>query len=107
MQGDLAVGVSSKPVAALFQFAALALEIVKLTIHNDVDALIFVGDWLVSRLQIDDAQTRMPQPDALILRKPCAVAVRAAVVQSLHRPGQCLRRDRFVTRKKSCYAAHK
>jgi hypothetical protein len=36
-------------VPALLQLAALPFKIVELTVHNDVDALIFVGDGLIAR----------------------------------------------------------
>jgi hypothetical protein len=53
-------------VAALLEFAALPLEVIKFAINDDADALVFVRDRLIARRQIDDAQPRVPEPGALV-----------------------------------------
>src|SRR5580704_12212572 len=59
MQGNLAVGAGAQMVAAALQISLDSFIIIKLAVRDDPHGLVFVGDWLVARVQIDDAQPRM------------------------------------------------
>ena len=55
---------------APFQFPALPFEIIEFPVHDDVNSAILVGERLVSRRQIDDAQPRMTQAHMAVGRSP-------------------------------------
>ena len=82
VERDFAVGARAKPVAALFEFAALSLEIIKLTVHDDVDPPVLAGDRLIARGKIDDAEPRMAKPDPVVAGNPDAMAVGAAMMEA-------------------------
>jgi hypothetical protein len=66
VQGDLAIRARAEAVTALFQLTTLALDVIKLAVHDAADALILVRDGLVAGRQVDDAQPSMAEPDALV-----------------------------------------
>ena len=68
---------------ALFQLASLALEIIKLAVDNEVNPFVLVRDWLIASREVNDAQPRMTETDALTMGQPDALAVRTAVVEAV------------------------
>src|SRR5439155_26558764 len=56
----LAVGARTQAVAAHDELALVASVVVELTVHDDVELLILVGDRLVAGGEVDDAEPRVP-----------------------------------------------
>jgi hypothetical protein len=82
MQSDLTVGPCSKLVPPLLKFPPLALEIVKFSVDDNPNAVVFVGDGLVAGGQINDAQARMTQGDTMVGGNPGSLAVFRAWVET-------------------------
>ena len=82
MQRNFAVGAGAKPMAALFEFTPLALEIIKLTVNDNVDPPVFTGDWLIPGGQINDAQPGMAQAYACVTGNPGPMAIGPSVMQA-------------------------
>ena len=53
--------------------------VVNLAVENDVDGFILVGDWLVSALDVDDAEPAAGEPRAELRQREIAGVVRPAV----------------------------
>jgi hypothetical protein len=83
VQRNLAVRVGAESMAALLQFAPLTLEVIKLAVDDDMNAFVFARDRLISGREVNDAQSRMTEADALIGGKPGALTVRTAVMESV------------------------
>jgi hypothetical protein len=81
MESDFAVRPGAETMAARFEFALNALVVVELAVDDDVGALIFTGDGLVSCGEIDDAEAGVAEADALVGADPLTLAVWAAVVE--------------------------
>src|SRR5215469_9560772 len=84
--GDLAVRVRSKPMSAPLQLPSLVLEVIKLTIHSDVNPFVLVCDRLITGHQVNNAQPHMTKTGALVRGKPGALAVRTAVTENFGHP---------------------
>jgi hypothetical protein len=48
------------------QFASLALEVIELAVCNDMNLFVLVRDRLIAGREVNDAQPRMAETDALI-----------------------------------------
>jgi hypothetical protein len=83
VQSYLTVRARAEQVSTLLQLASLALEVIKLAIDNDMYPFVLVGDRLIACRQVNDAQPRMTETDALIGGQPGALAVRTTVVQTV------------------------
>src|SRR5205823_322119 len=55
VQRDLAIRTRPKPMAALFQFAPLPLEIIEFAINDDAIPFVFARDGLMTPVKINDA----------------------------------------------------
>ena len=51
---------------ASLQLASLALEVIKLAVDNDMNPFVLVRDQLIAGREVNDAQPRMAETDALI-----------------------------------------
>src|SRR5262249_50787584 len=89
-QGDFAVRSGAQPVALLLELALDALVVVELAIDHDVQALVLIGDRLITGDQVNDAEARVPEPDAAMWRDPLPLPVRSAMVQTARRAFQRL-----------------
>jgi hypothetical protein len=69
-------------MSAPLQLATLALEVIELAVDNDVNPFVLVRDRLIAGREVNDAQPRMTETDALIRGQPGALAVRTAVVKA-------------------------
>jgi hypothetical protein len=91
VQGDLTVRLRAKPVPALLEFGPDPLEIVELAVDDDMDGLVFIGDRLVTRGEVDDREPRVTQGNPTIGSDPVGASIWAAVVQHIrpraHRVG--------------------
>src|ERR1700722_20194331 len=99
MQRNLAVRTRSKQMSAPLQFASLAFEVIELAVDDDVNPLVLVRDRLIAGGEVNDAQPCMTEPDALVGRRPNALAVRTAVVKGFGGALQSLRRNAFAVGK--------
>ena len=106
VQRDLAVRTRAETVAALFQFATLALEVVELAVHDDAEAFVLVGDGLVAGRQVDDTQTRVAKADAMVRRNPNALLVGPAVNEAPDRAVQRVLRGRLRLGEQCSNATH-
>src|SRR4051794_30771472 len=77
MHDDLRVGVSREPMAARLQLVAQLHVVVDLSVEDDDDRAVFVGDRLIARLQIDDREPLDAKADALLYER--ALGVRSAM----------------------------
>jgi hypothetical protein len=66
MQSNLAVRARAEPMAAPLQLAPLTLEVIKLAVDDDMNFLVLVGDRLIAGCEINNAQPRVAETDALI-----------------------------------------
>ena len=106
MQRDLAVGVRAKPVAARFEFTTDALEVVELSVDDEVKPPVLAGDGLVAARQINDAQASVAETDPLVGRHPLPLIVRPAMMQGGRGPAQGLGGDGFMTREEGGNTTH-
>ena len=68
VQRDFAVRVRPETVTAGFEFAADALEVVELAVDDDLQPFVFAGDGLITATQVNDAQPRVTEANALVGR---------------------------------------
>src|SRR5438128_11558145 len=99
MKRNFAVRPRPKPVSSLFEFFLDRLVTVEFTIHDDPKGFVFVGNWLISGRQVDDAQPCVSEADSTIGCEPVALSVRAAMTETPCRPLQRLSRNRAMLRK--------
>jgi hypothetical protein len=71
-----------------------------------VSAAVFRGNGLIACDEVDNAQARVPQGDAVIGRDPVALAIRPAVVKALRSSLKGGRSDRGMTREECDDSAH-
>ena len=95
VQRDLAVGPRTQPVAAALELPLNRLETVELAVHDDARLLVLAGDRLIPGREVDDAQTRMAQPDAAVGGRPLSLPVRSAMRERLGGTGQRRRVNGF------------
>ena len=86
VQQDFAVRFGSESMAAGFELGTLALEIIEFSIHNGMNAAIFVSQRLVAGAQVDDAQSSVAQHYCSGGGLPVPACVRPAVVEDLGSP---------------------
>jgi hypothetical protein len=65
-QRNLAVRARAEPMAALLQIAPLTLEVIKFTVDDDMNAFVLVRDRLIAGCEVNNAQPRVSETDALI-----------------------------------------
>jgi len=70
-------------MSAPLQLPSLALEVVKLAIDRDVNPFVLVCNRLITGHQVNNAEPRMTETDALVPRNPDATAVGTAVVENV------------------------
>src|SRR4029450_10315265 len=80
----------------VLELALHLLVVVELSVDDDVQALVLVGDRLIASMQVDDAEARMPETDTAMRRDPVSTPVRPAMVESPRRSFQRLRIDRIT-----------
>ena len=83
-----------------------ALVVVELSVDDDVEALVLVGDRLIAGVEVDDAEARMPEPDTAMRRDPVSAPVRPAMVERPRRSFQRLCIDRIVGREQRIRMTH-
>ena len=81
VQRDLAVRTSTESMAALLQIAPLPFEVIKLTVDDDMNAFVLVRDRLIPGCEVNNAQPRVTETDALIGRKPYALIIWTAMME--------------------------
>jgi hypothetical protein len=106
MQRDLTVGARSQTMTALFELPLNGFIAVEFSVHDDPSKFVLAGDGLIAGCEINDAQPRMPEGDALVGRNPMTLAIRPAMIQTLGGPLHNSRRDRITTREESDNSAH-
>src|SRR5215468_3831657 len=99
MQSDLAVRLRPQPVSPAFQLALDRFITVELAVDDNACALVFAGDGLVARGQVDDAEAGVTESDFPVRGNPLPLAVGSAVVETLRRPLHHRRRNRAPARK--------
>ena len=92
VQRDLAVGPRTERVSLLLELAADPLEVIELAIRDDVKPLVFVRDGLVTRRQVDDAQSGVAESGATTSVYPNALRIGPAMLEPPGRPVERLRR---------------
>src|SRR6476661_6896813 len=93
MKRDLAVGASPELVPRPCELALDPLEVVELSVHNDVAPTVLARDRLIAGHQIDDAQPGVSQPHPSMRRNPLPPAIGATMVQSQGGAFERFRRD--------------
>src|SRR5690349_18755882 len=79
-------------MSRLLEFALDLFVSVELAVDDDVDRAVFIGDRLIARSQIDDAEPRMAERHAAVVRTPVTLPIGPAMMQA---PGGALEvRDR-------------
>jgi hypothetical protein len=61
MRDNLRIGTGAKSVAAILKLRPQLLKVIDLAVEHYPNLAIFVEDWLMPSLQIDDASLR-PRP---------------------------------------------
>jgi hypothetical protein len=79
VQGDLAVGAGAQAVTATLEVALNTLEVVELAVDDNVQGFVLAGDRLITRGQVDDAESGMAQADSPIVGDPPPLPIRSAV----------------------------
>src|SRR4029077_14041896 len=74
------------------------LEVVKLAVDDDPQALVLAGDRLLAGGQVDDAESGMTQPDPPVAGDPRPLSIRPAVGEPEGRLLQGGGRDRSPRR---------
>ena len=87
----------AKTVPALLELASLTFEIVELTVYNDVDAPVFVGNRLIAGGEIDNAQTGVTQTDPLVIGNPNLLMIRPAMNEGFRSALKRLSRNTAAT----------
>src|SRR5258708_363810 len=83
VQRNLAVRARPEQMPPPFPFTSLALEVIKLAVDNDVNPFVLVRDRLIAGREVNNAQPRMTETDALIGGQPGALAVRTAMAKAV------------------------
>ena len=60
MDDDFGIAAGAEPVAACDEAIAQLLKIVNLAVEGDPNSVVFIGQWLPSRGEVDDAEPRWP-----------------------------------------------
>ena len=84
----------------------ITLVVVELAVDDDVECLVLVRDRLVAGRQVDDAETRVPEADALMRRDPLLLAVGPAMVKRVCGTRENVGRDRTGARENGDDSAH-
>src|ERR1035441_666962 len=92
MHDDLGVGVGGKPMAVALQAAAKLAEVVDLTVEDDGDGPVLVGDRLIAGDQVNDPQALDPEANAVRVVgsarvRPAVLDRRAHALQELFADG--------------------
>ncbi len=104
MNDRLSIALSGKAVTTHNQIAAQTGIIVNLAVKDRPDRLVFVCDWLMSGLQIDDAETAHAESAAAIQMK--SFVIRSAVTNcGAHLP-HIRKLGGLVAKEKTGDAAH-
>src|SRR5262245_2319269 len=82
MQCDFTVRTRSERMLTPLELASLAFKVIKLAVHNDMNPVVLIGDRLIARAEVNDAQPGMTKTGATIGREPHPLAVRTAVMES-------------------------
>ena len=83
-----------------------ALVVVELAVRDDPHALILVGDGLVARREVDDAEARVAKRDAAARVDPNLLPVGAAMLERADGPVQGLDGDLSALTKDRNDSAH-
>src|SRR5262249_34729976 len=97
----------TQPVAAVLEVALDALEVVELAVRDDAQLPVLVRDRLVAGREVDDAEARVPQPDASMRRDPAALGVGPAVEEAARGAQEGLLGDRLAFGEHRDDAAHR
>ena len=89
---NLAVRSRAKDMTVALERLANPLEVVELTVGDDAQPFVLVGDRLIAGFEIDDAQARVAEPGAAVRRRPDVLRVRPAMAQPSSRQGERLAR---------------
>src|SRR5437667_8713809 len=102
MKRNFAVRPRPKLMSSLFKLPLNRLITVELTIDDDPKGFVFVGNWLISGRQVDDAQPCVSQTDSTVRCDPVTLSVRTAMtnthcrfLQRLGANGAMLRKYRY------------
>jgi hypothetical protein len=106
VKDDLAVRARAQAMTAHDELALIALVVVKLAVDDDVERLVLVRDRLVAGRQVDDAEARVSEADALVRRDPLLLAIRPAMVQCVGGARENVGRDRTGARENGDDSAH-
>jgi hypothetical protein len=80
-------------VAPLLEFFLDGLVTVELTIDYDSQGLVLIGDWLISRGQVNNAKTGVAQGSLRVWSDPRTLTVGASMAESLRSLFDDRRRD--------------
>src|SRR5437588_6578229 len=95
VRNNFRIGACLKTVAAILELFSQLLEVIDLSVENRAYPTISIEDWLMSTLQIDDAQTAHTNSDSSA-RRPSAFEITLVVRPTMqhrrrHPPDNCRR----------------
>src|SRR5262249_49277594 len=61
VQQDLAVGAGTQTMARSLELLSNRLVTIELTVDDDPDALVFIGDWLIAGCEVDYSESRVTE----------------------------------------------
>lgn len=73
MKDALGIGIGPEPMPFADQVLSKGKVIIDLPIVDNVDRVIFVGDWLSASLDADDAQSAHPDTDVATDQTPLVI----------------------------------
>src|SRR5262249_20263290 len=88
------------------ELALHALVVVEFAVDDDVEPLVLVGDRLIARVQVDDAEPRVSEADVPVRCDPEPASVRPAMVEPPRGAFQHLRVDGIAAGPECDDAAH-
>src|SRR5262245_52481027 len=106
VQCDLAVGARAQTMARSFELALDVLVAVELTVRHDLTAPVLTGDGLTARREIDDAEPRVSESDALVGRCPMALSIGTTMEETARRALHASFGDGFPSREDSDDSTH-
>ena len=104
MEHHFGVAVRPEVMSGALQLVAQLAVVVDLTVLDDVEGAVLVGDRLVARLEVDDRETPRGEGDVAVAELP--EAVRAAMNQCPAHLCDAIRHGGAVRRRDSADPAH-
>src|SRR5438094_9758126 len=90
----------------LFEFVLDRLVAVEFAVDNDLKLFVLIGDRLISRRKINDAQAGVPETDPGVRSDPIALTIRTTMAETLCGLFEYAGSDRGMGRENSDDSTH-